>query len=79
MFQRLHASFEASELFCDDILQGSAFYQGLSKGASKDVALQKAMEKVRNNQKWRHPFFWSPFFTWVVGIDVTAGEESRDT
>lgn len=38
-----------------------AFYQELQKGATKDMALQKAMMAVRNNEKWRHPFYWSPF------------------
>lgn len=39
----------------------TAFYQELRRGASKDVALQKAMEATRNKEKWRHPFYWSPF------------------
>ncbi|MBI1923045.1 tetratricopeptide repeat protein [Candidatus Poribacteria bacterium] len=38
-----------------------AFYQHLRKGASKDVALQKAMATVRRNPKYQHPFYWSPF------------------
>ena len=38
-----------------------AFYDELFKGASKDVALQKAMAKVRSNPKWRHPYYWSSF------------------
>jgi len=39
----------------------TTFYQELQKGATKDVALQKAMLSMRNNEKWRHPFYWSPF------------------
>lgn len=39
----------------------TAFYQELRKGASKDIALQKAMVTVRNQPKWQHPSHWSPF------------------
>jgi CHAT domain-containing protein/Tfp pilus assembly protein PilF len=39
----------------------TAFYKELSKGVSKDVALQKAMAIVRSNPRWQSPFFWSPF------------------
>jgi len=38
-----------------------AFHREFRRGASKDVALRKAMEVVRRNPKWRHPFYWSPF------------------
>jgi CHAT domain-containing protein/Tfp pilus assembly protein PilF len=42
----------------------SAFYRELRKGASKDVALQRATAAVRHNPsnpKWGHPRYWSPF------------------
>ena len=39
----------------------TAFYGELRKGASKDVALQRAMIAVSRNPRCRHPFFWAPF------------------
>jgi CHAT domain-containing protein/Tfp pilus assembly protein PilF len=39
----------------------TTFYQELRKGVNKDVALQTAMNTVRSNRKWQHPFHWSPF------------------
>jgi CHAT domain-containing protein len=38
-----------------------ACYQELRKGVSKDVALQEAMKTLRDNEKWRHPYYWSSF------------------
>ncbi len=37
------------------------FYRELKRGASKDVALQRAMAAVRRDPRWRHPFYWAPF------------------
>jgi CHAT domain-containing protein len=39
----------------------TVFYRELRGGAAKDVALQKAMVTVLSDQRWRHPFYWSPF------------------
>jgi CHAT domain-containing protein len=36
-------------------------YAQLRKGVSKDVALQRAMNSVRGQKKWEHPFYWAPF------------------
>ena len=38
-----------------------AFYTELIKGAAKDVALQRAMDSIREDPRWRHPFHWAPF------------------
>jgi CHAT domain-containing protein len=39
----------------------NTFYRELRRGATKDVALQKAMIAVATKPKWRHPFYWSAF------------------
>lgn len=38
-----------------------AFYQELRKGATKDVALQRAMTTMYINPTRRHPFYWAAF------------------
>ena len=35
------------------------FYTGLQQGASKPVALQRAMIELR--QRYPHPYYWAPF------------------
>ncbi len=39
----------------------TAFYRELREGASKDVALQRAMGELRKDPRWEHPFYWAPF------------------
>lgn len=41
------------------------FHRQLSRGASKPVALQRAQLVLRNDPRYRHPFYWAPFV--VIG------------
>jgi hypothetical protein len=38
-----------------------AFYTELKQGTSKDVALQRAMQQLRSDPKYEHPYYWAPF------------------
>jgi len=42
-----------------------AFYTRLQQGSSRAVALQQAMQEVRNAHP--HPFYWAPFV--LIGKD----------
>jgi CHAT domain-containing protein len=37
------------------------FYRRLKAGQPKDEVLQEAMQKLRQNPAWRHPYFLAAF------------------
>ena len=58
------------------------FYRELRNGRSKDVALQKAMQTVQADPRWRHPFFWSAFQVYgnpdpVTSLRLSAGGKEK--
>lgn len=46
------------------------FYQAIAKGEAATIALKQAMQHVRQQPKWEHPFFWALFQVSGLGYDL---------
>ncbi len=54
------------------------FYQGLADGKPKSEALRLAANKLRSQEKWKHPAYWSAFlFSGDDGLLSIKGLQSK--